>query len=248
MAQNFSDRKVIDHFQGTTEYSSRTGFVHQEDPTIIKFLKDTLADGKPVNILEVGGGSGYMLDMISKELPVNLLCNCEIVTEVYKKQVNEKNTLIRSTALQLPFKDESFDVVIIKNLLHHIVGTTRTASKNNAGNAIRELTRVVDNNGYIIVLEQYNKHNLFGSAVFYLTLMFTKVGLHFKSFGWNENVIVSFMTPDCIMGFLTGDSRIRNEILVESLNPFPVSLKYRLTLLMSNIGRLLIISRVHKDK
>jgi len=127
-----------------------------------------------------------MLDFIASETDIKHLYNCEIVPEVYKKQVNKDINLIGGNALNLPFKSNSFDYVIIKNLLHHLVGRTGRESKDNARRAIKELKRVIKDGGYIIILEQYNRHEFF------------------KSFGLGKYVIVSFLTPNEIRKFLTG--------------------------------------------
>ena len=66
-----------------------------------------------------------MLDLIASETGIKHLYNCEIVPEVYKRQVNKDISLIGGDALKFPFKDSISGYVIIKNLLHHLVGRTR---------------------------------------------------------------------------------------------------------------------------
>ena len=48
-----------------------------------------------------------MLDLIASETDIKHLYNCEIVPEVYKKQVNKDINLIGGNALNLPFKSNS---------------------------------------------------------------------------------------------------------------------------------------------
>ena len=183
-----------------------------------------------------------MLDLIASETDIKHLYNCEIVPEVYKKQVNKDINLIGGNALNLPFKSNSFDYVIIKNLLHHLVGRTRRESKDNARRAVKELKRVTKDGGHIIILDQYNRHEFFSSIIFYLTLFFSILGISFKSFGLGKNVIVSFLTPDGIRKFLTRAGDV--EIVFDRENRLDVSKKLKYTLLMSDIGRLLIIGKV----
>lgn len=48
-------KKVVDHFSFTSEvYSGRKGFVHEEDPIILEFIRRTYNSN--LKILEVGGG------------------------------------------------------------------------------------------------------------------------------------------------------------------------------------------------
>ena len=49
-------------------------------------------------------------------------------------------------------------------------GQNERKSKAHARHVVEELTRVVKDGGYIIILEQYNRHRFFSSVIFYLTL------------------------------------------------------------------------------
>jgi ubiquinone/menaquinone biosynthesis C-methylase UbiE len=166
----------------------------------------------------------------------------ELVYEAYKKQVNGCICLIGGNALEIPFKDCTFDWVVIKNLLHHLVGRTRRESKAFVKRAVEQLERVTKDGGYIIILDQYNRHRFFSSVIFYLTLFFSVFGISFKSFGLGKNVIVSFLTPDETMNFLMDGGNV--EIVYSKENRLRVSRKFKYTVLMSNIGRLLVIGKV----
>lgn len=191
-----------------------------------------------------GGGSGAFLDLVLENTSIKETYNMELVYDTYRKQVNGGISLIGGNALDLPFKDCSFEWVVVKNLLHHLVGRTRRESKAFVRRAVEELIRVTKNGGYVIILDQYNRHRLFSSAIFYLTLFFSVFGIGFKSFGWGKNVIVSFLTPDETRDFLTGASNV--EIVLNVENRLDVSRKLKYTLLMSNIGRLVAIGKVRK--
>ena len=157
-----------------------------------------------------GGGSGYFLELVIENTCVKETYNVELVYKTYNKQVNEDICLMGADALHLPFKNCSFEWVVIKNLLHHLVGRTRKESKAFAKKAVEELTRVTKDGGFIIILDQYNKHRLFSTIIFYLTLFFSVFSIGFKSFWWSKIVIVSFLTPDETKNFLmeTGNVEI----------------------------------------
>lgn len=237
----FSFKKVEDHFKDSNEYRTRKGIVHEkEDPMMIDFIRiHALSDSK---ILEVGGGSGAFLDLVLENTGFKKVYNMELVYNTYKRQVNGGISLIGGNALDIPFKDCSFDYVVIKNLLHHLVGRSRRESKLFAKRAIEELTRVTKDGGYIFILDQYNRHRLFSSVIFYLTLFFSVFSISFKSFGLGKNVIVSFLTPDETMNLLTGRGNV--EIVLSRENKLNVSKKWKYTLLMSDIGRLVVIGKI----
>lgn len=232
----------MDHFNESNEYRTRKGIVHaKEDPIIIDFLcSNTSNEDK---LLEVGGGSGAFLDLVLRNTSIRNVNNVEVVHKSYKNQVNENICLIGGNALHLPFKN----VVVIKNLLHHLVGKTRGElgeSKTFAKRSVDELTRFAKDKGYIIILDQYNKNKVFSFAIFYLTLFLSIFGVSFRSFGWHKNVIVSFLTPSETKSFLNENHDV--EILFEQATRINVSKILKYTFLMSNIGRLMIIAKITK--
>ncbi len=82
------------------------------------------------------GGSGAFLDLVLENTSIKEAYNMELVYEAYREQVNRDICLMGGTALDIPFKDSSFEWVVIKNLLHHLVGRTRRESKDLARRAV----------------------------------------------------------------------------------------------------------------
>jgi ubiquinone/menaquinone biosynthesis C-methylase UbiE len=244
MRTKFLQKKVVNHFsEAANDYAGRKGIVHSDhDPVILNFICSNCSPES--NILEVGGGSGYFLDMVSQSMLVKALYNCELAFRVYKKQVNDNIRLIGGSALALPFKDDVFDCVVIKNLLHHLVGRSRRESKENSWQAISELCRVTRNKGHVVILEQYNEHDIFASAVFYITLILSLIGVVFKPLGLRKNVIVSFLTAAELKGMLVNQKNFKVDIVIEKANRVKVPSRYKLTFVMSNIGRILLIGKV----
>jgi len=179
-----------------------------------------------------------MLDLIASETAIKHLYNCEFVPEVYKKQVNKDISLIGGDALKLPFKEGVFDYVIIKNLLHHLVGRTRRESKELQKQGIKDIIRVTKNRGYVIIMEQYNTHKIFAFILFYLTLFLPSLRLQFKYFSIYKSVIVSFLTPNEIKDLLKSHDL---KVVLSKANRLNMPLKFKITFLMSNVGRILFI-------
>jgi ubiquinone/menaquinone biosynthesis C-methylase UbiE len=206
---------------------------------IIDFIKSKAKVSD--NALEIGGGSGAFLDLIMERMGISNAYNLEFVTDPYRLQVNPLTTLIKGTAVSVPFKSECFDWVIMKNLLHHLIGDTRKASKENVKKAIEEGARVLKKNGHFVILEEYNQHDFFGSIVFYLTLLLSRLNMRIRPFGWERNVIVSFMTPEEILSMT--NRIIDCETIIYYRTPIDVPLRFKISILMSRIGRATIIMK-----
>lgn len=173
------------------------------------------------------------------------LYNCELCPDIYRNQVSDDICLIGGSALALPFKEDTFDYVVIKNVLHHLVGRSRSESKENAVSCLNELFRVTKNEGFIMVLEQYNNHRVFASIVFYVTLFISVFRLSFKPLGLNRSVVVSFLTPREIRDMVQ-NSPPPVHIVLSDASRLKVSRRLKCTVLMSDIGRLLLHGKVKK--
>jgi ubiquinone/menaquinone biosynthesis C-methylase UbiE len=91
-------------------------------------------------ILDNGCGIGHL----SQFLPEKDLVGFDISGGMLKKAKNRMQYLIRGDSQLLPFKDEIFDVIVCRSLLHHLPDPT-------AG--IHEMERVLKSNGEIIFAE-----------------------------------------------------------------------------------------------
>ncbi|NLX09213.1 MAG: class I SAM-dependent methyltransferase [Chloroflexi bacterium] len=236
----FTSGKVKTFFEEQDNYRDRKGMVHAEqDPVILEFMAQH-ADASSI-VLEVGGGSGYMLDLVNLHVGPNRLYNCEIVPGTYRVQVNPAITLVGGDCLQLPFRSGFCDFVIIKNVLHHLVGGTRKQSKGLALQAVNELARVLRPGGHLIIVEQHHRHRLFADIAFWITMLFAKVGVGVPSLGLNKNVIVSFLTPAEIESYVRGTG---TNIVVSDHAKVEIPFIYRVTILLKDLGRSLIIGKV----
>ena len=195
MKRGFLQDKVVQHFEESSDiYSSREGVFDVTDIELINFFKESKI--KPRKILEVGGGSGFLLDQLAKEAEGIQLINCEISYRVYNKQVNSEIDLIGGNAIQLPFADNSFEYVISKNLFHHLVGRSRKASKKFAKMAGLEMNRVLEDGGYLMIIEEYHEYKVFAGLIFYISLLFSIGNITWKYFDIRPKVVVSFLTPN----------------------------------------------------
>lgn len=189
---------------------------------------------RPLKILDVGCGSGGWLDDINRYFPNNELYGIDITPrciEYARKNRSQKINFKITSVFDLPFVDNTFDVVISENLLHHLVGKNPKQSKNNAKKALREIMRVTKNKGDILIAEMTMKYRFQSYLLFYISNLFTKLNIIIPSF-WLNNVIISFFNSKEFKQFI-----IKNDINIIEMNKDYKNnpLRFKITLLWSCI-------------
>lgn len=246
MKRKFQQNKVVEHFETSAEvYSSRKGVFDITDKYLINFFKEEKTD--PDNILEVGGGSGYLLEQLGFEAKKAQLVNCEIAWKAYQQQVNPHISLTGGNALNLPYKSNTFDYIISKNLFHHIVGTTRKTSKEFAKKAALEMNRVLKKNGCLMIIEEYHEYSFFAGLIFYISLLFSLGKFSWEYFDIRPKVIVSFLTPQEIRDLFFHQDTIQDKTELEFF--YPINFKglvMRMFPFVFKLGFLVHIRRIEK--
>ena len=119
---------------------------------VINEFKDYL-NVKNKKILELGCSTGNAAKVI-----INMDINEYYGIDISKKYIQiasqnaPKGKFLHMDASKLDFKEESFDMLIISSLLHHIDDQTGL-------NCFKEAFRVLKKNGKIIILEPIIDHN-----------------------------------------------------------------------------------------
>ena len=91
-------------------------------------------------ILDNGCGIGYLAEF----LPTDNMVGFDISTGMLDKAKSRMNKLVRGDSQQLPFKDETFDVIFCRSLLHHLPDPCE---------GVYEMDRVLKKDGELIVSE-----------------------------------------------------------------------------------------------
>ena len=114
-------------------------------------MVEKLADIKFNSILEVGCGTGRILKLLNKNF------NCVIMGVDFSQSMldssrlnlnDESVKLVKAPAQDLPFENNSFDVVITSEVLMHI-------PKENIKEAVKEICRV--SSKYVVITEFYKE-------------------------------------------------------------------------------------------
>lgn len=165
---------------------------------ILEWLKRKTYRRK-VAIGEFGGGNGQLLGDIQKAYPRVSLTNVEIVKEYKQTLVSKKIRFVPGSILDPHFHEESFDVLIIRDVLHHLVGNSYDETLNNQKMALTELKRLVKPGGVIFIEELINESEISTRMIYYLSWLNTKIGVHIPSLFISKNVIVAFLTSNRLL-------------------------------------------------
>ena len=128
----------FDHFDFLAPIYDR--LIKPSDPARLRLLASLPVDG---NLLDVGGGTGRMTYLLKDWVKEVVIVDSSIgmLTQAKKKS---SFITVWSNAEQLPFRDESFERVIMVDALHHVFDYRST---------IDELWRVVKPLGRIVIEE-----------------------------------------------------------------------------------------------
>lgn len=119
-------------------YKDNKTYITFEDYRLNKII-EIVASINPKNILDIGCGSGYLLDQLNKKLPKSKLYG----VDVYRLKKNNKWTYKEADITKsLPFFDNNFDCIILGEVIEHLP---------NPDFVLREIRRTLVRNGILIV-------------------------------------------------------------------------------------------------
>ena len=197
---NFDEKKVKNLFEEQIEfYSSEKTFAHCSLTTyfIEKWLSEKINEqqniNSPLKICEFGGAGGILLDKIDKLFSNKVsLYNAELVDFYSNYQTNKNINFVNTSILNSEFQNNSFDIIIIRNVLHHLIGKSYKKTYLNQYKAISELFRLVRDEGIIIIEELVNQSLLASKIIFYLSKFTSLLRLRIQRFQITPYTIVFF--------------------------------------------------------
>lgn len=191
------DRSVQKLFnQDFQKYSGKKQSA-KNSPLIGYFLNWAKEKGKRnLKICEFGGAGGGLLAKIGSlaNFPVDLY-NVEIIQKYQKYQASSKIKFFNRTILNSHFPDNSFDVLIIRDVLHHLIGRNLKETFHNQDLAIEELARLIKPKGIILIEELVNCSQLASRMIYLFSKMNSHLGIRIKGFQISPYTIISFLSP-----------------------------------------------------
>ncbi len=222
------DKSVEKLFKEQLEHYSQED--QAKDSYIISLVLDWIKKKKfdrKVDICEFGGGAGQLLNEIRKSCPNANLTNVEIIGGYKRFMVSKKIKFIVSSVLDSKLSNNSFDVIMMRNVLHHLIGKNLKETSENQKRALTELKRLIRPGGSIFIEELTNPSAAACILIYLLTKLNSKIKLRFLSFYVNPNAIVHFFTPNRLSELYLEIFGEKN-ILVRKINRVKADLKRRL--------------------
>lgn len=198
-------------------YSHKDQYKHSPlTHLILEWLKEKKADGK-IEICEFGGGAGQLLGEIRKSYPNYSYTNVEIINDYKQLLVSENIKYVNTSVLDSTFADSSFDIIIMRDVLHHLIGGSLKETTENQERALYELKRLVRSGGAIFIEEFTNESEIATRMLYYLSWLNTKIGVHIPRLFISKNVIVAFLTSSKLLNMcnqIFGKKNIKKQELV----------------------------------
>ena len=109
---------------------------------------------KKIKLLDLGCGIGKLERYLYTSFPFANVCGIDSSSESIKvaSSANKKTTFLVYNGEEIPFKDNSFNAIILAGVLHHIPPTKREI-------VLKESFRVLKKSGYLFIFE-HNPFNL----------------------------------------------------------------------------------------
>lgn len=114
----------------------------------VKIVKDSLEEC-PKNILDFGCGDGISCEFFRKYFPDSTITGIDVSSESIKIAENKQiqnSSFINYDGNKLPFESDSFDVIFVACVFHHI-------AKQNHKSLIHEFRRVLKKGGRVFIFE-----------------------------------------------------------------------------------------------
>lgn len=213
------------------------------DCPIVPFIKQWISslDGSnrsdSVKICEFGGGGGNLLQEFDALLGEQVkLFNVELVESYREYQASKRIRFIKSSILHKDFPDRHFDVVFIRDVLHHLIGESFNKTRDNQAHAIANLWRMLKPKGLMIIHEETNQSRLACWLVFHLSRMASRLKKRNRLFEITPNTIVCFLTHGQILKMGTRITGERSILLRNDYKKCFLGIQFMITLLMSRVG------------
>lgn len=225
------------------------------DSRIVSYLAEqfdidtSLRSAGTVRICEFGGADGLLLAAIRDRVGDKVdLVNAELVEAFARRQAHASIRFLPTSILDAAFPAATFDVVIARHVLHHLVAPTFRGTRANQTRAIAELARITRPGGLVLLEEHVNPSALSCRLLYQASRVATVIGLRVPAFEVTPYTVVAFLTPGQLTGMAAKAPGGSLQVLRRELLPVPMPIQWRLTLLRRNSGNLFLACRIAAEQ
>jgi SAM-dependent methyltransferase len=198
----------------------------------------------PLRVCEFGGADGLLLAAVRETLGERVeLVNAELVEAFADRQAHPSIRFVPTSILDPAFPDASFDVVIARHILHHLIADSFAETRANQALAFAQLTRIVRPGGLVLIEEHVNPSAAACRVLYHASRLATVIGLRIPAFEVTPYTVVAFLTPSQLTAFAAQYPGPALSPVIEKFQPVPMPIQWRLTLLRRNSGNLFLACR-----
>ncbi len=235
--------KTRDQFTEQVDLYSDTENV-AKDSDVIPFLTDYFAEYKgktKITICEFGGGGGILLNEIEKKLGNDKFKYINIeLTEAYRDTQISKNIEFKTgSILDRNIEETKYDVVILRAVLHHLVGKNHKRTLANQRLAVKNLFRIVKEGGVVIIDEQIHDIPPFAYIIYHLSLLASILKIRIKRFQITPSTIVNFWSTNKLKKEVLKYAR-EEDIISEKHTYWNMAWYWKAIILMNKAGWLFL--------
>jgi 2-polyprenyl-3-methyl-5-hydroxy-6-metoxy-1,4-benzoquinol methylase len=144
------------------------------------------------DVLDIGGASGILLSELLKRSSADFNAHLLEIDDFYKQRIKDSRIIfIKGSILNID-QTKHFDIVLARQMLHHLIGSRFKQTKENQTRALENLWKLVKPEGYLIIEEEVNNNELASKIIFYGSKFAKNLRLKIKSLEVGR-VIVCFM-------------------------------------------------------
>lgn len=150
--KEYKDLSIKEFTKAAKIYDSNHAGIYEMCKDEYPFVAEELKNIEFDNLLDVGCGTGPMIELFVQEFPNKEYTGLDLtpkMIEVASQKNLPQTTFIVGDSENLPFEDESFDVITCTNSFHHYP---------NPQVFFNEVRRVLKKDGYL-VLRDYTSNN-----------------------------------------------------------------------------------------
>ena len=192
---------------------------NQLDVLIAEPIKLLMNDLKLKKVLDVGCGTGKLVEFLTKSGFEAFGCDFSIKAVNIARTINKKSQIKKSSASKLPYRDKTFDIVTSISVIEHL-------TQKETQMFIKETRRILKDNGFIFLITPN-----FSSPARYICDQ--------NWFGYSDPTHIQFFTPKTLKILLIKNKfnnikyKVRIPYMIKSdayllppLRKFPRPIKY----------------------